>query len=232
MQAAYNIVVEFLISDTKGHSACISYLYSGVASALKEGRAELELGADRAKCRIFAPQTAVQGIFERMAEVIAVGYKYRFLEGIVRVSMPKRERGLLLSALIAADFEGDRAYILPRLASEREYCLDALFLFRMAPLREKWERIAAYIPESFSVKDLKNFSKFLVSESRRTVYIKENKVYNEHFRPLRLSRLTGEEDLGREVVLADAGFVKCIGKPETETQTFLEKYYPDRVAFS
>ncbi len=232
MQAAYNIVVEFLVSDTKPHSAYVSYLYSGLAASLKEGRAELEFTQDRAKCRIFAPESALRGILERMSEVIAVGYKYRFLDGCVRVCLPKKERGLLLSALIAADLEGDREYILPRLVSEREFCLDALFLFRMGPLREKWERIAAYIPESFSVKDLKNFSKFLVEESRRTVYIKEKSVYNEHFSPLRLSRLTGEESVEREVVLADAGYIKILGTVPSETQDFLEKYYADRVAFS
>ncbi len=214
------------------HSALVAYLYNGLTSALKEGRTELDFSKDRAKCRIFAPERAAGVIFERMAEIIAVGYKYRFLDECVRVCMPKKERGLLLSSLIAADLEADRAYILPRLVSEKEYCLDALFLFRMGELREKWGRIAAYIPETFSARDLRNFSNFLVHESRRTVYLKGAAVFGEDFSPLRLSRLTGEESVEREIMLADAGYIKCVGKISDTTGDFLQKYYPERVAFS
>ena len=214
------------------HSALVAYLYNGLTSALKEGRTELDFSKDRAKCRIFAPERVAGVIFERMAEIIAVGYKYRFLDECVRVCMPKKERGLLLSSLIAADLEADRAYILPRLVSEKEYCLDALFLFRMGELREKWGRIAAYIPETFSARDLRNFSNFLVHESRRTVYLKGAAVFGEDFSPLRLSRLTGEESVEREIMLADAGYIKCVGKISDTTGDFLQKYYPERVAFS
>lgn len=214
------------------HSALVAYLYNGLTSALKEGRTELDFSKDRAKCRIFASERAAGVIFERMAEIIAVGYKYRFLDECVRVCMPKKERGLLLSSLIAADLEADRAYILPRLVSEKEYCLDALFLFRMGELREKWGRIAAYIPETFSARDLRNFSNFLVHESRRTVYLKGAAVFGEDFSPLRLSRLTGEESVEREIMLADAGYIKCVGKISDTTGDFLQKYYPERVAFS
>ena len=214
------------------HSALVAYLYNGLTSALKEGRTELDFSKDRAKCRIFAPERAAGVIFERMAEIIAVGYKYRFLDECVRVCMPKKERGLLLSSLIAADLEADRAYILPRLVSEKEYCLDALFLFRMGELREKWGRIAAYIPETFSARDLWNFSNFLVHVSRRTDYRKGAAVFGEDFSPLRLSRLTGEESVEREIMLADAGYIKCVGKISDTTGDFLQKYYPERVAFS
>ncbi len=224
--------MEFLISDSKQHSAFIAYLYNGLAGTLKEGRAELDLGKDRAKCRVFAPGSAAPILYARMTEVIAVGYKYYFLDSSVHVCMPKKERGLLLSSLIAADLETDGGYILPRLESEREFCLDGLFAFRMGALREKWGRIAEYIPETFSARDLKNFSRFLVSESRRTVYLKDSRVFGENFTPLRLSRLTGEESVEREIMLADAGYIKCLGGISGETGEFLQKYYPERVAFS
>ena len=102
----------------------------------------------------------------------------------------------------------------------------------MGELREKWERIAAYIPEEFSQRDLINFSTFLVQESRRTVYLKESEVYGENFRRLRLSRLTGRECAEREIVLADAGYVKCLGGVSDGMGEFLKNYYAGRTVFS
>ena len=231
-KAAYNIVVEFLVSDRMEHSGFLAYLYSGVSGAQGVDRAELDVSGERAVCRVFAEGLALPVLLERMTEIVAVGYKYRFLDGCVRVGLGERERALLLSALIAADLEGDRQYILPRLASEKEYCLDGLFAFRMGELREKWERIAAYIPEEFSKRDLINFSTFLVQESRRTVYLKESEVYGENFRRLRLSRLTGRECAEREIVLADAGYVKCLGGVSDGMGEFLKNYYAGRTVFS
>ena len=102
----------------------------------------------------------------------------------------------------------------------------------MGELREKWGRIAAYIPEGFSQKDLKNFSTFLVQESRRTVYLKNSEVYGENFRRLRLSRLTGRECAEREIVLADAGYVNCLGGVPDGMGEFLKNYYAGRTVFS
>lgn len=231
-KAAYNIVVEFLVSDRMEHSGFLAYFYSGVSGAQGVDRAELDVSGERAVCRVFAESLALPVLLERMTEIVAVGYKYRFLDGCVRVGLRERERALLLSALIAADLEGDRQYILPRLASEKEYCLDGLFAFRMGELREKWERIAAYIPEEFSKRDLINFSTFLVQESCRTVYLKESEVYGENFRRLRLSRLTGRECAEREIVLADAGYVKCLGGVSDGMGEFLKNYYAGRTVFS
>ena len=231
-KAAYNIVVEFLVSDRMEHSGFLTYLYSSVSGAREVGRAELELSGERAVCRVFAERDVRPVLLERMTEIVAVGYKYRFLDGCVRVCLKERERALLLSALIAADLEGDRQYILPRLVSEKEFCIDGLFAFRMGELREKWERIAAYIPEGFSQKDLVNFSSFLVQESRRTVYLKESEVYGENFRRLRLSRLTGRECAEREIVLADAGYVNCLGSIPDGMGEFLKNYYAGRTVFS
>ena len=54
----------------------------------------------------------------------------------------------------------------------------------------------------------------------------------ENFRPLRRSRLTGEEDLETEILLSDAGFVYCLGEVEDSLGDFLQKYYAARAIFS
>lgn len=232
LRAAYNNVVEWIVSECLRNSAYLTYLYNVVSGCVKEGRAELSFADGRACCRIFSKEDILPVLLERMTEIVGVGYKYRFLDACVRVCLPRREKGLLLSALIAADLEVDREYILPRLVSEREFCIDGMYHFRMAALREKWQRIASYIPESFSGRDLKNFSGFLVHESRRTVYLQGQSVFREDFSPLRLSRLTGEESAEREIMLADAGYVKCLGTVSERMGEFLQKYYPERAVFS
>ena len=160
-----------------------------------------------------------------MAEIVGVGYKYRFLDACVRVCLPRREKGLLLSALIAADLEVDREYILPRLVSERSSALTGCITSAWLRSGEVAADRLVY-PESFSGRDLKNFSGFLVHESRRTVYLQGQSVFREDFSPLRLSRLTGEESAEREIMLADAGYVKCLGTVSERMGEFLQKYYP------
>ncbi len=169
---------------------------------------------------------------EKIAEIIGVGYKYKFLRNNLRVSLAKTEERLLYAALIAADLEGDKAYIRGKLARADEYAVDGVYAFRLSPLREKWERIISYVPYGFSSHDLRKFCNFLVGESQNKIYLQGKSVFGENFAPLRRSRLTGEEDIQTEIMLSDAGFVYCLGTVEEEVGDFLQKYYAERAIFS
>lgn len=227
-------VEEIIISERKEHSFYITYLYNALSGELVRtgGAGELMFGEERAAFRLRGGNAVSSRARDKIAEIIGIGYKYEFLNGRLRVCLSAREKKLLCAALIAADYEGDKSYIRRKVTKSNEYAIDGFYAFRFASLREKWERIAEYIPESFSSDDLKKFCEFLVGESKNKIYLKDNTVFGENFRPLRRSRLTGEEDLETEILLSDAGFVYCLGEVEDSLGDFLQKYYAERAIFS
>lgn len=227
---------EITVSDGAENSSFITYLYNAAACAVAaaEGTGELQFG-DRAvlRVRINRREEEIRAhLRDKIAEIIGVGYKYVFLKDRLNVCLPKREKKILCAALIAADLDGDKTYIRRKLEPCAEYSIDGFFRFRLTPLLEKWEKIVSYIPAGFASVDLKKFCEFLVGESRRKIYVKGSSVYGENFMRLRRSRLTGEEDTETEIMLADAGFVYCLGRVEDSVGDFLQKYYAERVVFS
>lgn len=225
-----------IVSDGREHSSFITYLYNAVSAELVRtgGTGELMFGEERVALKIHAKESS--GVLaqarDKIAEIIGIGYKFGFLSGRLRVCLSSREKKLLCAALIAADYEGDKAYIRRKVGKGNEYAIDGFYAFRFGSLREKWERIAEYIPEGFASDDLKKFCEFLVGESKSKIYLKGNTVFGENFLPLRRSRLTGEEDLETEILLSDAGFVYCLGEVEDSVGDFLQKYYAERAIFS
>ena len=233
---AYNKgVEEVVISDGSARSSFITYLYNGVLGEVvcSGGSGELMFGGERAAVRLrLATKAPYSKIKERLTEIVGIGYKYAFLKEKLHACLSKREKKLLSAALIAADYEGDRAYIRSKIGNFENFSIDGFYTFRLSALREKWSRIVEYIPEGFASSDLKKFCEFLVGESKNKVYLKGNVVFGENFIPLRRSRLTGEEDVETEIMLSDAGFVYCLGEVEEGLGDFLQKYYAERAIFS
>ncbi len=226
---------EITVSERKENNSFITYLYAAMCDELTRtgAKGELLFGEDRTALRISGADREVKGLLkEKIAEVIGVGYKYRFLRNKLHVCLGGGETQLLLAALIAADLDGDKAYIRSKIEQSSECAVDGVYAFRLSPLREKWERIADYVPVGFSSPDLKKFCEFLVGESRNKIYLKGNSVFGENFAPLRRSRLTGEEDVRTEIMLSDAGFVYILGEVEEQVGDFLQKYYAERAIFS
>ena len=235
--SAYNKgVEEITVSDEISKSAYISYLYNALAGRLTEagGGAELFFGEERAALRIRAADgdRVREYVREKAAEVLGVGYKYEYIRGKLNVALSRREKKLLCAALIAADYEGDRAYIRRKIEKSGEICLDGVWAFRLPPLKEKWQRIVEYVPEGLSSADPTKFCEFLVGESKNKIYVKGRAVFGENFKPLRRSRLMGEEDTETEIMLSDAGYVYCLGEVEDEVGDFLQKFYAERAIFS
>jgi len=219
------------------HTAFITYLYHAMSDVLvsADGREELAFFDGRAAILLTVRedgQWARDSLRERVAEVIAIGYKYRYLASRLNACLSKREKRLLCAALIAADLEGDKAYVRQKTQRLRTYCIDGIYHFRLGSLRAKWDKILSYIPEGFTSVDLKKFCDYLVGESRRKIYVKGNCVFGEDFSPLKRSRLIGEEDLETEIMLSDAGYVYCLGDVEDSVGDFLQKYYAERAVFS
>ena len=169
---------------------------------------------------------------ENIADVIAIGYKYHFFEK--RVHLPlltEEEKHVLLTALVAADYKEDKAYIARRIVGYENYCLDGVFHFRLQRLKNRWEEVVGYVPADMGVSSMENFMEFLAEDGEEKVFIKEGKVYDKDYRLLSKSALTGKQSTVAELLLGGAGEIYCFGETDEQTTRFLKKYYSDRTVF-
>ena len=169
---------------------------------------------------------------EHIADVLAVGYKYEFFEK--RLALPlltKRQRRLLLTALVAADYREDRAHILRKIRGSERYCLDGVYHFRLQELKKRWEGIVDYVPTDMGEASMEGFLTFLAEDGEGKLFLKNGKVYDEEYRPLSRSLLTGVESPVGEILLGGAERVYCFGDADEDTRAFLEKYYGEKAVF-
>ena len=223
-----------VITERKEKSSYVTYIYNALMNDIVRigGKGELVFGDERTLLKLNLSPALKKRLLNTLAEILGIGYKYEFLRQNLNVSLSQREKKLLAAALIAADFEGDKSYILRRLPEADEYALDGIYAFRLSALREKWQHILSYIPSGFSSADLTQFCEFLVRESRHKIYLKDGAVFGENFARLSRSALMGEENPETEIILSDAGFVYCLGEVEVSLGDFLQKYFAERAIFS
>lgn len=167
-----------------------------------------------------------------MADVIAVGYKYAYFDK--RLSLPllsKAQRHVFISALVSADYKEDKAYALREIVRCKQYSLDGVFHFRLRELQERWAGIADYVPMDMGERSLDGFLGFLIEDGEGKLFLKNGQVYDEQYRLLSKSALTGKRSTVTEIVLGGAERVYCIGETDRETSAFLKKHYQSRVVF-
>ena len=229
---------EITITQNGFDGLYMSYLYGKVRERFsflpsvcdmeREGRRlEIAFKTEREYCPYVRKFTE-----EHIADVIAVGYKYAYFEK--RISLPlltKLQRRMLLTALVAADYQDDRSYVLRRLRGMEQYCLDGTFHFRLQELKKRWEEIIEYIPTDMGEVGVENFIGFLVEDGEGKVFLKNGKLYDENYRCLSRSLLTGVEWTVGEVLLSGAEQVYCFGETEGRLKEFLKKYYGEKVFF-
>ena len=169
---------------------------------------------------------------EHIADVIAIGYKYAYFDK--RLALPlltKMQRRILITALVAADYKDDRQYVARRLRGYESYCLDGVFHFRLRELIKRWDEIVDYIPTDMGEASTDGFLEFLAEDGEGKIFLKNGKVYDEEYRPLTKSLLTGVESPIGEILLGTAERVYCFGKTDGETAAFLKKYYGEKAVF-
>ena len=167
-----------------------------------------------------------------IADVLALGYKYCFFEK--KLPLPllnEQEKKLLLTALTAADYREDYAYIFSKLKGFEEYAIDGVYNFRLSDLKARWTDVMKYISPDFCGAYLESFISFLIDEGEGRAYYKDGKVYDEEYRVLEKSKLIGGYSPVRELVLSGVKEVYCYSSPDRETKTFLEKYYKENAVF-
>ena len=169
---------------------------------------------------------------EHITDVLAVGYKYAFFEKRLPLPLlsPMKKR-LLITALVAADYREDKAYIARRVRGHERYCLDGLFHFRLREVQKRWEEVIDYIPADMGEAAMDGFLEFLAEDGEGKLFLKGGKVYDEEYRPLTKSLLTGVGSPIGEILLGGAERIYCFGETDGDTAAFLKKYYGEKAVF-
>lgn len=203
----------------------------------------------RVGLKLFAPREffrpAVLELCDKIADVIAIGYKYEFFcKKINPCGLSVRYKELLIASLIAADLEEDKRYIRSQIqktqsliAPTSEFCfaIDGFFNFRLGALKNKWREVADYVPDYFSLRELNDFIAYLLCEKRgKRVIIDGKKVYDRRFNRLKRSTLLGGGECGvvKEAILSGAGEVEVKNPPAAEDEKLLREYFGSKVYFS
>ena len=169
---------------------------------------------------------------EHIVDVLAIGYKYALFEK--KLPLPLLDpikRRILLTALVAADYPEDRVLIARRIRGYTSYCLDGLYHFRLQELQRRWAEVLEYVPIDMGEEGMDGFLEFVAEDGQGKIFLKNGKAYDEEYRPLNKSLLTGVASQIGEVLLSGAERVYCFGETEEETSTFLKKYYREKVIF-
>lgn len=175
---------------------------------------------------------------DKIADVIAVNYKYNYFVKNVKVNgLSLIEYDLLITSLISADVEEDKRYVIRKLKNYEEYAIDGIFNFRMKPLKEKWKEIVSYIPVSFNSVQLKDFIAYLIKDkSNKKVYYENGAVYDKRFIKLNKTSLLypskNQLTIIKEILLSGAGVVEISSSLPIEDEKYIKAFFDNRIRFS
>lgn len=234
--------MNFIISDEESKQNNLKYILDSTLDCVKKlnGKAKTETAGGRALLKISVPseysEIYSQILVDKIADVIAVNYKYVFFKKYVRTSgISEVDYEMLLAALIAADLDEDKRYVINSKPTFTDFTVDGYFNFRLRPLTEKWSEIVTYIPTYFSSEKLREFISYIICEKkRRRAVVYGGKVYDERYNRMLKSSLVDkikEGSLTREIILSGFSEVELSGRlPEIE-EKYLTAFYGDKIFF-
>lgn len=176
-----------------------------------------------------------QEIADKIAETVAINYKYNFFKKNLKVQgLTEVEKEILLASLISADLNEDKKYCFARLKRLSTIAIDGVYNFRLKELRKQWEGIVECMPLVFVRSQLNDFIKFLLENKRKKAYIDGGKVYDSHYRRLkRVNLLDGDcANVTREILLSGCGEIEISGKTSEEDEYYLKEFYGGKIIFS
>ena len=231
----------FYVTDTFENNANILYIRESLSDLFfKDGN--VKVFADRTRAGIALQvddeyaKIAREELFDKISDVIAIGYKYNFFERkIILDRMRQEQRELLLASIISADVEEDKRYIKNKLSTLGDSCaIDGFYNFRLKNLINKWVEIAGYVPNYFSELELREFIIYLIGEKRgKKVFIDGERVYDRRYN--RLKRVTllpeGELKIVKEVLISGAGEIELKGILPKADEKYLKEYFGDKICF-
>ncbi len=174
-------------------------------------------------------------VIERLAEIVAINYKYKYFKKEIGVKgLSEEENEILLASLIAADLDDDKRYVYEKLKNFDEIPLDGVYNFRLQPLKRKWADIVSYMPPCFINEQLTDFITYLLEGKTKRAYIDDGRVYDGHYRRLkRVELLDGATvKIVREVLLSNCGEVEISGTIPEQDEHYLKKFFKDKIYFS
>lgn len=233
---------EIKVTESGDGADNIGYVGRGLAGFLSDfdGDAKVSLGDKRSTLTLRINKEygdVFRGeVEDRIADVIAVRYKYSYFRKYVRFDgLGEFESELLRAALIAADLDEDKKYIIRRLRNFDEYAIDGIYNFRLAPLKRKWNDIVGYVPSYFTDGQLTDFVKYLLGEKRgKRVMVEDGAVYDSSYNKLeRISLTDGGEDgaIIREVLLSASGKVSVRGKIPPLDEKYIRLFFSSHAVF-
>ncbi len=234
-------MVNLSISENHYGKDNLFYLQNSLGEMLKSASCKLktETVSQRAKLSLDCPEyyfdVIKTEIADKLAEIIAVKYKYDFFKSKLRIyGLGEQEKEILLVSLIAADLDEDKKYAYDRIKNYNELALDGVFNFRMQPLKRKWEEIISYMPDCFFEEQLKDFITFLLENKKKHIYVDNGKVFDNHYKRLKRCSLIEYQKLSliREIILSNCGEIEVCGKIPEEDEKYIKRYYGGKIIFS
>ncbi len=175
-------------------------------------------------------------ITDRIAEVLAVGYKHEFFKKNLSVGgISQEEKEILIASLIAADLDEEKRYILKKLNFNEQIAIDGTFNFMLKPLRARWGELNALMPAVVTSELLLDFVTRLTQDARKNrTYIDNGRVYDRHYRRLKRAELLGYDGvkIAREVIMSNCGGVEINGEIDKKDEYYLKAIYEDEIYFA
>lgn len=231
-----------LFADSDDNLININYIKSSVSDTVVKLGGEVGFESSRSRPSLYLTMDEISLKFlqpsleDKVADTIAVNYKYNYFKDKLRVKgLDELEFELLLCALISADIDEDKRYIRSKIRKFSTFAIDGIFNFTLKALQEKWKEVVTYIPTYFSLEELKEFVNYLVKEkTNRKVYATNSSVYDRHFNKLCRVKLIpyDKANIIREILLASASEVELISDIPTEEEVYLKEFFVGRISFS
>lgn len=233
---------EIKVTECSARTANLAYVSRGIAVLLDElsGYGKLIEGDCRStlKLRVASDYEDFfrNEVEDRIADVIAVKYKYDYFKRYVKTDgLNVLETEILRAALIAADIDEDKRYIVRRLRNYAEYAIDGIYNFRLTHLKRKWRDIAEYIPPYFTGEQLKEFITYLLGEKRgKRAVVENDAVYDSKYNKLERVSLTCADEDGkiiRELLLSASGNVVVKQSLNKIDEMYIRRFFGSHAKF-
>ena len=234
---------EIKITENTSRSNNVIYVKNALNEIFERVGANVDFKTTkhRAELTVNAPENyfdlIVAEVEDKLADVIAVSYKYDYFKRKITVNgLSSDEKELLLTALISADLDEDKRYVYKKIKAFKEFAIDGIFNFRMQQLKQKWKEIIDYIPIDFNLESLKEFISYIVKDKQnKKVYYENGKVYDKHYNELNKSKLLSDNDrlkVVEEILLSGAGQIELISALPDLDGKFLKDFYQDKISFA
>lgn len=229
------------ISDKSSNKGNLLYIQQSLTEITNQTGTEVTVREDGQRavmtfyCNEYFKEVIKAETADKVAEIIAVKYKYDYYkENVLTAGLKKDEREILLACLIAADLEDDKKYSFERVKKFDDLAIDGLYNFMLSGLRKKWTEVVGYIPKGFTSTQLNDFVGYLLENKRRRCYVDDGKVYDCHYRRLKRTDLMDGEKLKiiREILLSNSGEIEINGVVPEEDEYYMKAFYKDKIYFS